>query len=365
MTRAGALGEVAIRELLARARSIGASDLHLTPDRPAFARVDGALRPLDDQPLGASEIARIADSLLDPIASASLQRHGHADRAVRDPAFGPLRLHAFRAGGQLHLAIRLLAQTVPSLESLHLPAILPTLAGRTSGLLLIVGPTGSGKTTTLAALVDGINRAASRHIVTIEDPVEYRHPPIRSLIAHREVGPDAATHSDALRSSLRADPDVIVIGELRHPETIATALVAAETGRLVVTTLHAASAAQAVDRIVDAFGPAAQAEIRAQLAQTLVGIVAQRLVRLVAGGRRAAAEVLVATDGVRALIRERKTHQLRNAIATGREAGMQTLEAHLSELVVRRVVTVAAARECTDRPDEVRSIARAAPAQQR
>jgi twitching motility protein PilT len=224
--------------------------------------------------------------------------------------------------------------------------------------VLFVGPTGSGKTTSLAALIDHINRTSNRHIVTVEDPVEYEHKSMRSIVSHRELGGDVHDYASAVRSCLRADPDVILIGELRDTATMAAALTAAETGHLVFSTLHTGDAAQTVDRIVDAFGANAQGEVRVQLAQTLIGVVSQRLVPRAAGrGRRAAAEILVATDAVRALIRDGKTHQLRNAIQTGRTAGMQTLETHLSELVVRREVTLEAAGSVTDRPGEIRTIA--------
>jgi twitching motility protein PilT len=250
---------------------------------------------------------------------------------------------------------------VPQLAALGLPAGIAALAAAPLGLVLFTGPTGSGKTTALAALVDSINRTSERNIITIEDPVEYVHTPIRSTIAHCEVGRDVVDFAEALRGLLRADPDVILVGEMRDRETIAAALTAAETGHLVLATLHTNDAAQTIDRIVDAFPSDAQAQIRAQLAAVLLATVALRLVpRAGAAGRCAAAEILMATDGVRALIRDGKTHQLRNAIVTGRKHGMQTLESDLSDLVMRRVISLDAARAVSTRPHEIGELGRGA-----
>jgi twitching motility protein PilT len=266
----------------------------------------------------------------------------------------PYRVHAYRHTGGIRLAIRLLADRIPSLETLGLPAVVTSFAQRHAGLVLFTGPTGSGKTTALAALIDAINRTSERVVVTIEDPVEYLHRPARSLVTHCEVGRDVADYGEALRGVIRADPDVILVGELRDGVTMEAALTAAETGHLVFATLHTNDAAQTVDRIVDAFPPQAHVQVRAQLAATLAGVVSVRLVRRrTASGRCAAAEVLVGTEGVRAMIREGKTHQLRNAIVTGRGAGMQTLETHLTELVMRGEVSLDEARATANRPSEV------------
>jgi twitching motility protein PilT len=351
------LGEVRLWELLSRARNRDASDLHLAAGEPPIIRVDGSLLRVDGGAPDDAEVAQFAEAAFAPRSRRILEERGDADAVLRRDDLGAFRVHAFRSSGRLRLAVRLLARDVPTLERLGLPPIVPTLADRHAGLILFVGPTGSGKTTALAALVDRINRTQRRHIVTIEDPVEYRHDSARSFIAHREVGVDASDYASAVRACLRADPDVILVGELRDPATMRAALGAAETGHLVLSTLHTGDAAQTVDRIVDAFDSVAQAEVRVQLAQTLAAVVSIRLIPRASGaGRRAAAEVLVATDAVRALVRDGKTHQLRNAIVTGRSAGMQTLETHLGELVVRRDVTLDAARAATDRPHEVRSL---------
>jgi twitching motility protein PilT len=353
-----ALAELRFWELLEHAREREASDLHLATEEPPAIRVDGELIRLDAPAIDSDEMAKFADVAFVARVRTLLHEGGDAGCVVRREGIGAFRVHAFRALGRLRLAIRLLARGVPSLERLHLPSIIPMFAQRKAGLVLFVGPTGSGKTTALAALVDRINRTRSRHIVTIEDPVEYCHTSVRSIVAHREIGADAVDYASALFAALRADPDVIVVGELREAATMRAALTAAETGHLVLSTLHTGDAAQTVDRIVDAFDSAGQAEVRVQLAQTLVAVASIRLVPRASGrGRRAAVEVLVATDAVRALIRDGKTHQLRNAIVTGRDSGMQTLETHLSELVVRRDVSLDAARAATDRPQEIRSLA--------
>ena len=356
------LGTIRITDLVRAARARGATDLHFGGvDRPAL-RVDGRLVALDMPPLEEGDSRAFLGSALSGEQLARLDARGSADGAApRSSNGGPYRVHAYRHGHGLRVAIRLLAETVPSLEQLALPAVVATLAHRPAGLVLFTGPTGSGKTTALAALVDRINRTSERNVVTVEDPVEYVHVAVRSLITHCEIGRDVSDYAEALRGVLRADPDVILIGEMRDRETIAAALTAAETGHLVFATLHTNDAAQTVDRIVDAFPADAHAQVRTQLSAVLAGIVALRLVpRHDGAGRRAAAEILIGTDAVRALIREAKTHQLRNTIVTGRAAGMQTLETHLSELVVRGEVELAAARTATSRPGEIRGFERTA-----
>lgn len=346
-----------VEDLLRTARARRASDLHFGgADRPAL-RVDGRLVRLDAPALDAGGVVAFLTATLHPAQLAQLDARGDADGAAAHGGAGaPYRVHAYRYAGGIRVAIRLLAERVPELDALALPTAVAALAERPAGLVLFAGPTGSGKTTALAALVDRVNRTADRNVVTVEDPVEYVHAPLRSLITHRELGRDVSDYAGALRAVLRADPDVVVIGEMRDRATMAAALAAAETGHLVLATVHTNDAAQTVDRIVDAFPPEAHAQVRTQLAAVLAGIVVLRLVRRRDGrGRRAAAEVLVGTDAVRALVREGKTHQLRNAIVTGRAAGMQTLETHLAELVVRGEVSLADARAASSRPEEIRA----------
>ncbi len=351
------LGLVRANDLVRAARARGASDLHLGgADRPAI-RIDGRLIGLDAAPLDDESIRAFLTGVLSGEQLARLDACGGGDGAAARGADGaPYRVHAYRHAGGLRVAVRLLAERVPSLDALGLPAAVAAFSERTAGLVLFTGPTGSGKTTALAALIDRVNRTSARNVVTVEDPVEYVHTPARSLITHCEIGRDVADYAEALRGVLRADPDVILIGEMRDRATMEAALTAAETGHLVFATVHTNDAAQTVDRVVDAFPPDAHAQIRTQLAAVLAGIVALRLIpRRDGRGRRAAAEVLAGTDAVRALIREGKTHQLRNAIVTGRAAGMQTLETHLAELVVRGEIALADAQAATGRPGEVRA----------
>jgi twitching motility protein PilT len=355
------LGAIRISELLHNARVRAASDVHFGGgERPAL-RIDGRLIVLEGEPISAPAVATFLEAHLTPAGLRRLAERGTADAACRTADIGPYRVHAYRQLGGVRVVIRLLADVVPRLSQLGLPAAIAAFAHAPLGLVLFTGPTGSGKTTALAGLIDEINRTSERNIITIEDPIEYVHTPIRSAIAHCEIGRDVVDYAEALRGLLRADPDVILVGEMRDRETMAAALTAAETGHLVFATLHTNDAAQTMDRIIDAFPSEGQNQIRAQLAAVLLAAVGLRLVPRLAGtGRRAASEILVATDGVRNMIREGKTHQLRNAIVTGRAAGMQTLEWHLSELVARREVALHAAQAVSSRPHDVCEPARGA-----
>lgn len=317
------------------ARSKNASDLHVEAGAPAAVRVDGVLTPIDGIPLSASDVEALAGELFG--VRPMLAERGDVSVAWCDEELGTLRGHAFRSLAGLALAVRLFPRSIPTLESLDLPASVMEFAEAPRGLVLIAGPTGSGKSTTLAALVDRINARAAKRIVTIEDPIEYRHHNRRSFVSQREIGRDTPSLETALHGVLRCDPDVIVVGELRDGGAVRAALTAAETGHLVLATVHTGDAPQTVDRIVDSFEGAAAAQVRAQLAGVLLGVTCQRLVRRADGkGRRAIAEVMVGTEGVRNLIRDGKTHQLANAIATGRRHGMQTLAQHAAELLQSR-----------------------------
>jgi twitching motility protein PilT len=355
------LAAIRIDELLHNARVRSASDIHFGGGARPALRIDGRLIVLDDEPIPEPAIVAFLQMQLRAPALQRLTERGTTDGACSTPDVGPARIHAFRQLGGVRVVVRLLAQAVPQLGTLELPPAIGTFAAAPLGLVLFTGPTGSGKTTALAALIDTINRCSERNIITIEDPIEYIHTPIRSAIAHCEVGRDVANYAEALRGMLRADPDVILIGEMRDRETMAAALTAAETGHLVLATLHTNDAAQTIDRIVDAFPGETQNQIRAQLAAVLLATVGLRLVpRRIGAGRRGAAEILIATDGVRTMIREGKTHQLRNAIVTGRSVGMQTLEHDLSELVARREIALTDAQAVTSRPHDVREAARGA-----
>jgi twitching motility protein PilT len=354
------LERVRLDELLALARGRNASDLHVGGGTPPTLRIDGRIVVLDLPPFSQDALRGFADEVLEVQARTRLATLGNADIARRSGLAAPYRLHIFHTTAGLRCAFRLLATSVPMLDALALPPIVASFANRPNGLILFTGPTGCGKTTALAALIDRMNRTSERMIVTVEDPVEYVHAPLRSLIAHSEIGTDVADYAEALRGFMRADPDVILVGEMRDRATIEAALTAAETGHLVLSTLHTNDAAQSIDRIVDTFADDAQAQVRAQLAATLVGVVSLRLVPARAGGRIAACEVLTGTDAVRAIVREGKTHQLRNTIATGRASGMQTLEASLSDLLVRGTIDVPAAHAAANRPAELRDLDRVA-----
>ena len=322
-----------LESLLHAAQQLAASDIHLSAGMPALARVNGALQVLEPAALGNAPIRAMIDSVL-PEA----QRRQFAEGMACDFAFtikdlGRYRANAYRQQRGVGLALRPIPETVPSLESISAPAILKALATHEHGLVLIVGPTGSGKSTTLAAMVEHINRTAAKHVLTIEDPVEFVYAPDRCLITQREVGRDTPSFADALKAALREDPDVILLGEMRDLETIRLALTAAETGHLVLATLHTATAAQAVERIVDVFPGAERDLARTLLADVLRAVVAQALLPCLNGqGRVAAHEVLVGTPAVRNLIREQKGAQLLSAMQTGQQFGMQTMAQSLAQL---------------------------------
>ena len=343
------LAQALLSDVLRTARMQKASDVHLTAAQPPVLRVDGRLERLSAATLTADVIEAIAEMLFAPAGL------GCADATTMWRDGDCVRAHAFAGTRGRTIALRLLPRDVPQLDDLEVPASIAGLAERANGIVLVTGPTGSGKSTLLAALIDRINQTQSRHVITLEDPVEYRHESRKSLIQQREIGRDVSSFAEGVRSALRADPDVLLIGELRSPETMQAALWAAETGHLVFATLHTRDAAQAVERIIGSFEGSLQAQVRSSLAQSLAGVIAVRLVPLVRGGRRACVEVMVATDAVRNLIRESRTHLLRNVIATSRHIGMQTLEAHLSQLVAEGAVAPAQAAEAAQYPDDLRS----------
>ncbi len=336
---------IRIADVATLARGRNASDVHLTEGMPPILRVDGLLERTAHAPLDEKELRALARALLSDDGVARLDREGDVTATYADSRSGRMRVHVYASGRVPAIAIRLLHRSIPTLDSLDVPPALADLARERHGIVIFCGPTGSGKSTTMAAFVDCINDGSARRIVTVEDPVEYRHENRRSLVTQREVGRDTPGFSDALRGALRADPDVIVVGEMRDSGTIAGALAAAQTGHLVISTLHTGSAAQSVDRIVNAFAEQLRYDVRAQLANALVGIACQHLLRRAHGrGRRAAFEVLIATDAVRSLIRDAKVHQLKNAMVTGSRYGMQTLEQHLEVLLRDREVDPTEAR---------------------
>ncbi len=322
-----------------------ASDVHFVPELSPALRVDGELEFLSGSPLTAYDTAEIARVLLRPESFARLDSGTDVSTTCLSEDRLVLRVHAFRSSAGCTVAIRLLNKCIPTLDALHLPAIVATLARRDRGLVIFAGPTGSGKSTSLAALIEDLNNTTARRVITIEDPIEYRYQSNRSLITQREIGRDAPSFRCALIGALRADPDIIMLGEMREIATMRAALTAAETGHLVLTTLHTGSAVQTIERIIDAFGGAEQSQVRSQLAQSLSAVVCQRLIPRKHGpGRRAAVEVLLVNDAVRTMIRESRTHLIRNAMMTGRQSGMQTLEHHVNELELANEINGDAAR---------------------
>lgn len=323
-----------------------ASDLHIQFGLPPILRVDGALIPIAGFPV-LTELAlkKIIFATLDEEQQKIFLKDKEFDYSFTFGDIARFRVNAFHERGKMAAAFRLIPNRIPSINDLGMPLIIETFANFPRGLVLVTGPTGSGKSTTLAALIDKINREKAVHILTIEDPIEFTHKSQRSVVVQREVHYDTYSFSIALRSALREDPDVVLIGELRDLETIASAITIAETGHLVFATLHTNSASQSIDRIIDVFPAHQQPQVKSQLSNILMAICAQRLVPAVGGGRVAAAEILIANSAARALIRDGKTYQLDTAIQTGADQGMQTMDRTLAKLVKTGVITYDSARD--------------------
>ena len=337
---------IRIENLLEECIKRNASDLHIQYGLPPILRVDGALTPISGYSnLNEEAVHNLIFSTLDEEQQKILMKDKEFDFSFAFGDIARFRVNAFHERGKLAAAFRLIPNQIRSINDLGMPPIVETFADFPRGLVLVTGPTGSGKSTTLAALVDKINREKSVHIITIEDPIEFTHKSIRSVIAQREVHYDTFSFAAALRSALREDPDVVLIGEMRDLETIQAAITIAETGHLVFATLHTNSAAQSIDRMVDVFPAHQQPQVRTQLSNMLMAICAQRLVPAIGGGRIVAAEIMVANSAIRALIRDGKTHQLDTAIQTGADQGMQTMDRNLAKLVQTGVITYDAARE--------------------
>ncbi len=323
-----------IELLLEEVIRFDASDLHIQVGLAPMLRVDGSLKPIEDAPvLEPSDVEKLVYSILDDDQKEILLKDKEVDFSFSFGNYGRFRVNAFHERGNLAAALRLIPSKIRTLDELKMPKILDNFTQFPRGLVLVTGPTGSGKSTTLAAMVDKINTEQSKHILTIEDPIEYAHHSKKSIVVQREIHYDTYSFGAALRSSLRQDPDVVLIGEMRDLETIAAAVTIAETGHLVLATLHTNSAAQSIDRMIDVFPPHQQQQIRVQLAGMLQGICSQRLVPAIGGGRVISAEILVATGAVRNIIREGKTHQLDAVIQTGAEYGMQSMDRQLVQLV--------------------------------
>jgi twitching motility protein PilT len=322
-----------------------ASDLHLQVGLPPMIRIDGALNPVQGLAvLNEEAVENLVFSLLDEDQKQILLRDKEFDFSFAFGDLGRFRVNAFHERGNIAAALRLIPSVIRTIDDLHLPPIINKFTEYPRGLVLVTGPTGSGKSTTLAAMIDKINSERAMHIITVEDPIEYTHKSKRSVIVQREVHYDTFSFSAALRSSLREDPDIVLIGEMRDLETIASAITIAETGHLVFATLHTNSASQSIDRMVDVFPPHQQPQVRAQLGNMLQAICSQRLIPALSGGRIAAAEILVATPAVRNIIREGKNYQLEAVIQTGAEHGMQSMDRTLVNLVHTGVISYEEAR---------------------
>jgi twitching motility protein PilT len=337
--------ELRIELLLEEVIRKRASDLHIQVGLPPMLRVDGTLLPIPGyNPLNEEEVERLVFAILDQDQQQILLKDKEFDFSFAFGDLGRFRVNAFHERGNLAAALRLIPNEIKSIQELGMPQVVSNFAAYPRGLVLVTGPTGSGKSTTLAALIDKINSEKAHHIITIEDPIEFTHKSKKSVVVQREVHYDTYSFSAALRSSLRQDPDVVLIGEMRDLETISAAITIAETGHLVFATLHTNSAAQSIDRMIDVFPPHQQPQIRAQLANILMAICSQRLVPSIGGGRSVAAEILVATPAVRNIIREGKTHQLDAVIQTGGDQGMQSMDKTLVALVQGGTVTYEEAR---------------------
>ena len=330
-----------IDEILIKAVDVGASDVHITVGLPPKMRLHGRLIPVDPsyKILMPADTQRLLDSIMNEWQKRAYEQHGEHDFSYSIPEHGRFRVNAFKQRGTAAMALRLVNSEVPSPAVLGVPDSVIDLWSRKRGLILVTGPTGSGKSTTLASIINTINHRRDAHIITLEDPIEYLHRHDLSIVNQREIGLDTETYANALRAALREDPDVILVGEMRDYETISTAITAAETGHLVFSTLHTIGAASTIDRIIDTYPAAQQQQARSQLAMCFQGIISQQLVPRIGGGRVAALEIMLGTDALRSLVREGKTGQILSYIQTGKSQGMQSMDSHLLELNYKGLIS--------------------------
>jgi twitching motility protein PilT len=345
-------------DLLLEVLERNASDLHLTAGAHPTVRVRGHLLALEDYPVLTTERTReIVYSILTNDQRQRLETDWQIDFAYAIPGRARFRVNAYYQRGAIGAAFRLIPFSIKTLDQLGLPAVMHELARKPRGFVLVTGPTGSGKSTSLAAVIDEINETRSDHIMTVEDPIEFLHSHKKCLVNQREIGSDAQSFGAGLKSALRQDPDVILVGEMRDLETIHTALTAAETGHLVFATLHTQDTPQTIDRIIDVFPASQQQQVRVQLSVALQGIITQQLLPTADGaGRVAACEVLLATPAIRNLIREGKTHQIYSSLQTGASVGMQTMDAALATLVRAGRITQQLAESRSSAPEELRRL---------
>ena len=329
---------VTMDQLLRETMDKGASDPHLSSGEPPLLRIHGDLVRIEHPALTPDDVTGLVNSIMRDKQRQVFEAEHEVDFATELAGKGRFRVNVFLHSRGPGAVLRTIPTVIPSLESLMMPPILQELCTRERGLILVTGPTGSGKSTTLAAMVDVINQTWDAHILTVEDPIEFVHPPKRCLVNQREVGLHTDSFSNALRSALREDPDVILVGEMRDLETISLALTAAETGHLVFGTLHTSSAPKTIDRIIDVFPAGQQGQIRTMLSESLEAVVAQTLLKKKGGGRIAATEILIGVPSVRNLIREAKLHQIPSMMQTGQRVGMHTLEMGMADLVKRGLI---------------------------
>lgn len=342
---------------LVEAVRLGASDVHITTGSPPVVRLDGRLRAMDGNVLSAGDTRAMIMDILTDEQRKRLENDLELDFGYELPGVSRFRVNAYFQRGGLGAAFRPVPEKIPRLGELGLPKVVEELASKPRGLVLVTGPTGSGKSTTLAAMIDRINQTRREHIMSVEDPIEFLHAHKKCIVNQREVGSDTRGFAEALKHVLRQDPDVILVGEMRDLETISLAITAAETGHMVFATLHTQDAPQTMDRVIDVFPPHQQQQVRTQLANAIQGVITQTLVARRGGqGRAVACEVLVATPGVRNLIREGKNHQLYSAMQTGGKFGMQTMDASLVDLMRRGVISREEAEKRSSNPDELRRL---------
>lgn len=344
-----------LEEILTVAYNAGASDIHITVGLPPVMRLNGHLMKLDYPVLTANDTLELCVNMLKPKQREKFEERGEYDMSVAFPGIGRYRVNVFKQRGCIGIALRTVTTEIPQAEQLGIPQSVIDLYTRKRGLILVTGPTGSGKSTTLASIIDKINKTRDAHIITLEEPIEYSHEHHMAMVNQREVGQDTESFANALRAALREDPDVILVGEMRDYETISTAITAAETGHLVLSTLHTIDAASTVDRIIDAFPPHQQQQIRVQLSAVLVCIISQSLIpNLTEDGRVAAFEVMHANAAVKNLIREGKSHQLQSVIQTSKREGMCTMDDYLMQLYMSRKISKENCIQYAQNPDKMR-----------
>lgn len=346
-----------IMQLLAFATKESASDVHISSGEPPMIRIHGDMRKIDMPPLMREDVHTVLYNILNDQQRKAYEEHYELDFAIAITGVGRFRVNAFLQNRGESIVFRTIPEKIPLLEQLNMPPIVAELTKKEKGLILLTGPTGSGKSTTLAAMLDLINREYKCHILTIEDPIEFVHKSKNSLVNQRELGSNTHSFANALRSALREDPDVILVGEMRDLETISLALTAAETGHLVLATLHTSSAPKTVDRIIDVFPAEQQQQIRTMLSESLQAVIAQQLIKRKEGlGRIAALEIMIGTPAVRNLIRENKIAQIPSALQTGRQHGMQTMDQALLDLCRNSLVSKESIRNFVSTPSALDGI---------